>query len=135
MSLSMFTFVRGLLVASAILMPGAHATSARQAPGPAEPRVIEVVARRFAFEPAEIEVVAGETVRLLVRSADGPHGFEIRPLKVKKEIPRGNTPVAIEFTPSSPGRFPIACSEYCGQGHDDMKGTLVVVARGAGGSH
>jgi cytochrome c oxidase subunit 2 len=97
----------------------------------AEPRTIEVVARRFAFEPAEIQVTVGERVRLLVRTADGLHGIEIKKFKVAKEIPRGNKPVAIEFTADEAGRYPILCSEYCGDGHDDMKGTLVVLAKDA----
>ena len=96
-----------------------------------EPRTIEVVARRFAFEPAEVQVTAGERVRLLVRSADGLHGIEIKKVKVAKEIPRGNKPVTIEFTADEAGRYPILCSEFCGDGHDDMKGTLVVLARDA----
>ena len=97
----------------------------------AEPRTIEVVARRFAFEPAEIQVTVGERVRLLVRSADGLHGIEIKKVKVAKEIPRGNKPVTIEFTADEAGRYPILCSEFCGDGHDDMKGTLVVLAKDA----
>jgi cytochrome c oxidase subunit II len=96
-----------------------------------EPRVIEVVAKRFAFEPAEIEVAVGERVTLAVRSADGVHGIEIKKFKVKKEIPRGAAPVMMEFTASEAGRFPILCSEYCGDGHEDMTGTLVVKARDA----
>jgi cytochrome c oxidase subunit 2 len=94
-----------------------------------EPRVIEVIAKRFAFEPAEIEVTVGEKVTLAVRSGDGVHGIEIKKVKVKKEIPRGAAPVMIEFTPTEAGHFPIVCSEYCGDGHDDMKGALVVKAR------
>jgi len=94
-----------------------------------EPRVIEVVAKRFAFEPSEIVVTLGERVTLAVRSADGVHGLEIKKFKVNKEIPRGTTPVTIEFTAIEVGRFPILCSEYCGDGHDDMKGMLVVQAQ------
>jgi cytochrome c oxidase subunit 2 len=105
------------LVAAASLRPAA------QAP---EPRVIEVVARRFAFEPAEIEATVGERLRLVVRSADGVHGLEIKKFKVKKEIPRGSTPVTIEFTVRDEGRFPILCSEYCGDEHDAMTGMLIV---------
>jgi len=96
-----------------------------------EPRVIEIVAKRYAFEPAMIEAVVGERLRLTVVSADGPHGFEIKKFKVKQPIPRGTTPVVIEFTPTEAGRFPILCSEYCGDGHNDMKGTLVVQAQAA----
>jgi cytochrome c oxidase subunit II len=93
------------------------------------PREIDVVARRFAFEPARIEVAVGERVRLRVVSADGVHGMEIKKFKVKKEIPRGTTPVIIEFTANEAGEFPILCSEYCGDGHEDMQGQLVVLTR------
>lgn len=91
-------------------------------------RVIEVIARRYSFEPEVIEVRAGEPVRLLVRSADGVHGFAIDKLDVKREIPRGGKAVAIDFVASQAGRFQVACSEYCGNGHEEMKGTLVVHA-------
>jgi cytochrome c oxidase subunit 2 len=92
----------------------------------AEPRVVEVVARRFAFEPSLVTVGVGERVRLVVTSADGVHGLEIKQFKVKKEVPRGGQPVVIEFTASEPGEFPVLCSEYCGNGHGEMKGVLIV---------
>jgi cytochrome c oxidase subunit 2 len=100
-----------------------------------EPKVFEVVARRFSFEPATIDVVEGDTVRLLVRSADGPHGVEIKAFKVKKAVPRakeGDSPVTIEFVAAAAGEYPILCSEYCGNGHKDMKGTLIVRAKPKG---
>jgi cytochrome c oxidase subunit 2 len=96
-----------------------------------EPRVIEVVAKRFTWEPAEIQVAVGERVRLVLRTADGLHGIELKKFKISKEIPRGNRPVTVDFTADEAGRFPFLCSEYCGDGHDDMKGVLVVVARDA----
>ena len=92
----------------------------------AEPRIIEITARRFAFEPSEIEATVGEKLQLIVRSADGVHGLEIKKLKVKREIPRGGEPVTIDFTATVEGNFPILCSEYCGNGHDDMSGMLIV---------
>ena len=91
-----------------------------------EPRVIEITARRFAFEPAEIDATVGERLQLVVRSADGVHGLEIKKLKIKKEVPRGGEPVTIDFTATSEGTFPILCSEYCGKGHNDMAGMLIV---------
>lgn len=93
--------------------------------------MIEIIAKRYAFEPAEIEVTEGERVRLQVRSGDGLHGFEIKRFKIAKEIPRGTTPVTIDFTASEAGRFPILCSVFCGDGHTDMKGMLVVTVRAA----
>ena len=96
--------------------------------GADEPREIQVVAKKFAFEPSRIEVTEGERVRLVVTSADILHGVEIKKFRVKKTVPRGGTVVTIEFTASAAGEYPILCSEYCGQGHDDMKGTLIVSA-------
>jgi cytochrome c oxidase subunit 2 len=107
----------------------------QQEPPQPEAKVFEIVAKRFAFEPATIEVIEGDRVRLVVRSADGPHGVEIKKFKVKKAVPRakpGDSPVTIEFVASEAGSFPILCSEYCGNGHEDMTGTLVVQAKPKG---
>jgi cytochrome c oxidase subunit 2 len=91
-------------------------------------RVITVVARRYKFEPARIEVTEGERVRLVVSSEDGVHGLEVKKLKINKKVPRDGE-VTIEFVATEPGEFPILCSEYCGKGHDVMKGMLVVAAK------
>jgi cytochrome c oxidase subunit II len=93
------------------------------------PREIAIVAKRFTFEPARVEVTEGERVRLVVTSADGVHGIEIKKFKVNKKVPRGGDKVTIDFVASSPGEYPILCSEYCGNGHEDMTGTLVVAAK------
>ena len=124
----MFAIRTSVVIAVAVLV-GTAAWTVNGAARQDAPREIDVVARRFAFEPARIEVAVGERVRLRVVSADGVHGFEIKKFKVKKEIPRGTTPVIIEFTASEAGEFPILCSEYCGDGHEDMQGQLVVLTR------
>jgi cytochrome c oxidase subunit 2 len=95
-----------------------------------EPRVIEVVAKRYEFVPSSIDVAQGEPVRIVVSSGDGFHGFGIEAFDISKEIARGET-VTIEFTPDVAGEFPILCTGYCGEGHEDMKGVLVVRAQGA----
>jgi cytochrome c oxidase subunit II len=94
-----------------------------------EARSIEIVAKRFSFEPARVEVTEGERVRLVVKSGDGVHGVEIKKFKINKKIPRGGEPVTIEFVAATAGEFAILCSEYCGDGHEDMKGMLVVAAK------
>jgi cytochrome c oxidase subunit II len=119
-------------VGTALLL-GAAAMSSQQDPIAAsapqgEPRIINVVAKRFTFEPARVEVTEGERVRLVVSSGDGVHGVEIKKFKINKKVPRGGE-VTIEFVAGAAGEFPILCSEYCGDGHEDMKGTLVVVAK------
>jgi heme/copper-type cytochrome/quinol oxidase subunit 2 len=115
-SVALTVFASALMVALAPSRDAASQTT--------EPRVVEVVVRRFAFEPTTIEAVEGERLRVLVRSADGPHGFEIKRFKVSKEVPRGSEPVTIEFTASEVGHLPDPVFAFCGDGHEDMKGAL-----------
>ena len=95
-----------------------------------ERRVIEITVKRYEFGPPSVDVVQGERVRLVVKSGDGLHGFGIKRFNVSKEIPRGET-VNIDFMADAAGEFPILCTEFCGDGHEQMKGTLVVKARDA----
>lgn len=134
MNLSPLHYAAGL--ATAFLVHAAASSGPPAVPAqPTEPRTIEVVAKRFEFEPARIEVTEGEPVRLLVHSADGVHGFGIKKMKISEKIPRGGQDVSIEFTPTSTGEFEFHCTEYCGSGHKRMQGTLVVRARDTGLGH
>jgi cytochrome c oxidase subunit II len=117
-------------VAGMALLLGAALVSARQDPVTASaPREIEVVAKKFTFEPAKVEVTEGERIRLMVRSADGVHGIEIKKLDINKMVPGDGTPVQIDFVAPGPGTYEVMCSEYCGDGHETMTGMLVVQAK------
>lgn len=109
--------------ATAYTLPGVPAAQE------AAVKTFNVVAKRFTFEPSTIEVTQGDRVKLVVTSADGVHGVGIRKFKVNKLVPRGGTAVTIEFTADEAGTFPIVCSEACGDGHADMRGSLVVTAK------
>lgn len=91
---------------------------------------IQVVAKKYSFEPATIDVIAGERVRLVIRSADSVHGFTIDALKVDVQIPRGGEAATVEFDGPPAGTYEIACSEFCGSGHGHMKAALVSHAPG-----
>ncbi len=124
------TVLSAAAVAGMALLLGGSLMSARQDPATASaPREIEIIAKRFAFEPAKIEVTEGERIRLLVKSADGVHGLEIERLNVNKLVPRGGKPVVIDFVAPAPGTYEILCSEDCGDGHEGMTGSLVVRAK------
>lgn len=114
--------VTGLLLAAGLGL----ARPAGQDPAPI---VVEVTATRFAFVPDLIEVTEGNRVVLNVHSGDATHGFEIKGLHIKKEVPRGGDVVSIGFTAPAAGSYDITCSEYCGRGHDSMHGVLVVRPR------
>ena len=125
-------FKDSVAAAGTALLLGAAAMSNQQDPAAASaPREVPVVAKRFTFEPPRVEVMEGERIRLVVTSEDGVHGLEIKKFKVNKKIPRGGDKVTIDFVASAPGEYPILCSEYCGNGHEEMKGTLVVAAKGS----
>jgi len=89
-------------------------------------RVVEVVARQFEFEPSTITVKQGEKVRLKVTSKDVTHGIGIEGYDIDQVL-ESDTPVVIEFTADKPGRHHFHCSVYCGKGHNDMHGELVVL--------
>ena len=114
---------RCILVATALTI-GAAAT------GDEEPRKeFDVTASRFRFEPESLEVTEGDRIALRLHSADGTHGFAITELRVKAIIPKGGSAVTVEFMAARAGTFKFECSEYCGSGHRQMKGRLVVAAR------
>ena len=91
------------------------------------PRVIEVTAKKYEFQPSTIEVQEGERVVLRVTSADRLHGIGIKKFGVNKEVPKGET-VDVEFVASAAGTYQVLCTEECGKGHDHMVGSLVVKA-------
>ncbi len=90
-----------------------------------EPRVIPITAKRFEFNPKEITLKQGETVRLQLTSEDVRHGFFVKPLGIDEEIvPSQATEVVL--TPRAAGRYTTICDHFCGAGHGIMKMTIVV---------
>jgi cytochrome c oxidase subunit II len=89
---------------------------------------LQVIAGRFSYDPATVRVTAGERVRLVIRSKDTIHGFSIPKLNIDTRIPKVGEPVVVEFMAPPAGRFEIACSEFCGSGHKQMKAELISIA-------
>ena len=90
------------------------------------PKRIEVTAKRFTYEPAEITVKKGEPVVLVIKSADVAHGLRFRDLDLNAKIDKGGT-AELKFTPDKTGDFVGHCSVFCGSGHGEMTLTLHVV--------
>ena len=89
-------------------------------------RVIGMKARRFEFDPSTIAVRQGEKVRLEVTSEDVTHGIVIDSHDIARKLEPGKTE-AVTFTAGAPGHYRFRCSVYCGRGHNDMHGELVVL--------
>lgn len=87
-------------------------------------RVIEIVARRFEFEPEVIPLRVGEEVILQVTSIDYLHGFSIPSLAIRADIAAGQT-FRATIRPPRAGTYVIVCDNFCGDEHDDMSGKIV----------
>ncbi|MBV8618822.1 MAG: cupredoxin domain-containing protein [Curvibacter sp.] len=93
--------------------------------GAARPRVIRVVARKFEFVPREIRVRRGETVELQLSAPEVPMGIHVIGLELRADIVPGQV-TRLRLTPEQEGRFDFLCDVFCGSGHEDMSGVLVV---------
>ena len=88
-------------------------------------RVISVVAKKFEFVPGEIHVKQGETVTLQFTAPEVPMGFNLADLNLRTDIVPGKV-ATLQLTPDKTGSFTFLCDVFCGSGHEDMNGTLVV---------
>jgi cytochrome c oxidase subunit 2 len=92
---------------------------------PAPERVIAVTAERFKFTPAVIELKAGEAVVLELTSLDRKHGFKVDDLGIDETIEPGKV-TRVRIAPEKAGTFSFHCDVFCGSGHEEMVGEIVV---------
>ena len=88
-------------------------------------RVIRIVAKKFNYTPDLITLKKGEPVTLEFTSLDFTHGFKVPDLGVRADLPPGR-PVLVHLTPEKTGRFLFLCDNFCGSGHEEMNGVIVV---------
>jgi cytochrome c oxidase subunit 2 len=88
-------------------------------------QVIHVTAKKFEFSPSVIELKMGVPVVLEISTADRKHGFALPDFKVDEQIESGGV-TRIRLVPDRAGTFPFHCNVFCGSGHEDMGGTIVV---------
>src|SRR2546430_2093577 len=91
----------------------------------AQERVIHVAAQRYEFSPATIELKIGEPVILELTTLDRAHGFAAPDLAIDEKIKPGET-TRVRLTPDKRGTFEFHCAVFCGSGHEEMTGTIIV---------
>lgn len=109
-------------------VPGSNAQETvveKEAGATAPVKEFVMTAKQFQFEPSTIEVSKGDRVKLIVTSLDVPHGFSIPEYGINQRLDPGK-PVTIEFTAEKEGTFTAFCSVFCGSGHSNMKGKIIV---------
>jgi len=105
-----------------LLFGGAHTLSDQQ---DTDERVVRITASRFEYDPPRIELRKGEPVTLELISLDRIHGFNIPDLGLRTDV-LPEQPVRVQFTPKYSGTYTFLCDIFCGDGHDEMSGTIVV---------
>jgi heme/copper-type cytochrome/quinol oxidase subunit 2 len=105
--------------------PGSHPALA-EGQDTSAPRTI--VARKFEFVPAVIEVQQNDLVKIRVETADIPHSFVLDDYRIAKRASPGH-PADVEFRADKPGTFTFYCNLTIDDGCRKMKGQLIVRPR------
>ena len=89
-------------------------------------QIIRIAASSFEFKPSEITVRKGVPVLLELTSKDRYHGFKLSEFHIRVDVKPGVTE-DVRFVPNKAGTFTFFCDVFCGEGHEDMSGTIKVI--------
>jgi cytochrome c oxidase subunit 2 len=78
----------------------------------------------------EVHLPLDQPVKVLLRSKDVLHDFYIPQIRSKMDMVPGMVSY-FWFTPTVIGKYEILCAEYCGVGHYNMRGYMIVEDRTA----
>jgi cytochrome c oxidase subunit II len=86
---------------------------------------VSMLAMKFDYLPDTVTVKKGKPVVLELSALDRMHGFAVPGLGLRTDIPPG-PPTILRFTPEQAGVYSLHCDNFCGDGHEDMVGRIVV---------
>lgn len=86
---------------------------------------VSMLAMKFDYLPDTITVKKGKPVVLELSTIDRIHGFDVPGLGLRTDIPPG-PPTILRFTPEKAGKYGLHCDNFCGDGHEDMTGQIIV---------
>lgn len=78
----------------------------------------------------EVRLPVDQPVKVLLRSKDVLHNFYIPQIRSKMDMVPGMVSY-FWFTPTVMGKYEVLCAEYCGVGHYNMRGDMIVVDQAA----
>jgi cytochrome c oxidase subunit 2 len=88
---------------------------------------VQLVSRMWRFEPQQVELPPGARVTIYLSTADVVHGFQLVGTNVNLMAVPGSVNVAV-VTFEREGEYLAVCHEYCGVGHQNMAGKIVIRA-------
>ena len=88
-------------------------------------RRIKIQAKKFEYTPNKIILKTGQPVVLEFTSVDFIHGFNIPDMNLRADLPPGQI-TKVRFTPDKAGEYEFLCDNFCGSGHEEMSGKIIV---------
>lgn len=105
-----------------LVSPSAEASGAMME---GEAKTVKVTGSNFKFNPAEIRVKKGDTVKIVFTNSGGTHDFVIDEFNVRTPVIEGGETAEVEFVADKTGTFEYYCS--VGQHRQmGMVGNLIV---------
>lgn len=89
---------------------------------------LTIIPHRWKWDPDLLVVPLGASLTINIRNDDGvDHGFAIREFNIDRRLPAGRT-TQLRLLANREGEFEFYCSVFCGVGHFDQKGLLIVTS-------
>ena len=85
---------------------------------------VYLLAQMWRWYPA-LKLREGATYTLHLSALDLNHGFSLYPANLNVQVIPGYD-YGLRITPNQPGEYRIVCNEFCGIGHQQMLGSIVV---------
>jgi cytochrome c oxidase subunit II len=114
-----------LMFAAALVNSGLTHANSKAAVSSDQHQIIQISASRFTFQPSKIVLTKGEPVILEIESTDRVHGFSVPGLGIRTNATPGHK-TRVTITPDEAGIFAFLCDVFCGSGHEEMAGEIVV---------
>jgi cytochrome c oxidase subunit 2 len=87
--------------------------------------VIKITAKKFEYSPSSIKIKKEIPVILELTSLDRMHGFNCPKLGVRTDIEPGKVS-RVRILAQKAGVYGFYCDVFCGSGHEDMSGKIIV---------
>jgi cytochrome c oxidase subunit 2 len=114
-----------LVVFAAGMMAGWRRFATAAVPAGTE-QVVHMTAKKFEYTPNQITLKKGVPVVLEITAVDRDHGFKVPELGVRADLKSGQV-TRVRIVPDRTGTFEFRCDVFCGSGHEDMSGEIIVV--------
>ena len=86
---------------------------------------LKYVARMWTFDPETVRIPEGSKVEIYLAAADVVHGLWVSEKNINlMAVPGAVNKTSVTF--NEPGVYDVICHEYCGTGHQNMMGKIIV---------